>query len=397
MPSATFTHASARSSDGRRYIELDSMRGLAALVVVFHHFLFMWQYRDTKTVSVWTELRYPFVAGHESVILFFLLSGFVLSLPYLRGKRQRYTTFLLRRIIRIYFPYVFALALAVAGNAIWHGRLGMGAWADQTWTAPVSWRAVWQHVCMIGAYKNAMRFNTAFWSLVLEMRVSMIFPFLFLLVRRLRTTAALLTAAACSLLVHFTDRFGGSAANLMATFEIVTMFLCGILMAMHLDALVIWYRRLSVKGRVGLAIASFLLYEYSHLITESEMRGVWRLADWHVDNWPVLAGAAGLMLIGLESGPARRVLGSAVPRFLGRISYSLYLVHGTALFALAFLLHGRVSASVAFLIYLPVALIASTVFCLWIEEPFLRMGRQVGKSSLRVVRREERVAKRQAA
>ena len=56
-------------------------------------------------------------------MLFFLLSGFVLSVPYLRGKGQAYPVYLIRRILRIYAPYLAALALAVAG-----APPGMGRW-----------------------------------------------------------------------------------------------------------------------------------------------------------------------------------------------------------------------------------------------------------------------------
>jgi len=51
------------------------------------------------------------------VNLFFLLSAFVLALPYLKGDGLEYPAYLARRVIRIYGPYLFALALAVAGNA----------------------------------------------------------------------------------------------------------------------------------------------------------------------------------------------------------------------------------------------------------------------------------------
>ena len=44
--------------------------------------------------------------GPEAVILFFVLSGFVLSLPAVNGRPQTYPTFITRRIFRIYVPYL---------------------------------------------------------------------------------------------------------------------------------------------------------------------------------------------------------------------------------------------------------------------------------------------------
>ena len=92
------------------------------------------------------------------------------------------------------------------------------------------------------------------------------------------------------------------------------------------------------------------------------------------------------MLIGLESKTAKRFLNSAIPRFLGRISYSLYLVHATVLYGLTFVVvhrltvAPRVTAAEVFVIFLPLTLLVSTGFCLWIEEPFVRLGRRLSRA-----------------
>lgn len=151
------------------------MRGLAAVIVLFHHFIHMFYPEVLTGTGIVSVLVYPFIGGLESVMFFFLLSGFVLSLPFLRGKSQPYSVFLRRRIFRIYGPYLGALTLAVAGCALWHNRLGTIGWAAGTWFAPVSLRSVVQHVVFLGDY-DYNRYNTAFWSLVYEMRISIMFP-----------------------------------------------------------------------------------------------------------------------------------------------------------------------------------------------------------------------------
>ena len=334
-------------------------------------------FRGGAIAGAWSILRYPLVAGHESVVLFFLLSGFVLSLPYLRNKEQPYFIFLIRRILRIYFPYLFALAFAVAGATVWHTGLGMGAWANNTWSRPVSAGLVMQHILFVGDYDSG-QYNTAFWSLIIEMRVSIIFPFLFLLVRRLRTVSALLLAAACSLCVQFAAHAGRGVRHEINTLESVTVFICGILMAKNMEGLSKWYLALSVRQKLALFITAFVLYNYSHLIKESDKYGMWRISSWHVGDWPVIFGAAVYILIGLKSKTARRILNAAIPRFLGRISYSLYLVHGTVLFGLTHMLHHRVSAAVFFPIYMVATLLIATAFYRAIEEPLLNLARTVG-------------------
>jgi peptidoglycan/LPS O-acetylase OafA/YrhL len=323
---------------------------------------------------------YPLVAGHESVILFFLLSGFVLSIPYLRGTGQSYPIFLLRRILRIYCPYLCALGLAVAANAVWHGKLPMpSSWSNMTWATPVNSKDVSQAILMLGHY-NYQRFDTAFWSLVEEMRISIIFPFLFIFARRAGVRITLFTAAICCLLIHFATAAGSQLFSIINSLQYAAVFLCGILMALNLEKLAAWYRSLDRVGKAVLLTSSFLLFELGHLAASDAWRGGWRLEEWNVKDWPVIVGAAGLLLIGLQSNQARKFLNSPVPRFLGRISYSLYLVHATVLFALAFMLQGRITRIVAFLIYLPTALVLSTIFCILIEEPFMNLGRRLSRS-----------------
>ncbi len=90
-----------------RYEELDSARGLAALSVVFHHFLLIFPlfFIDTfndKTASTVNLLKYSplhvFWAGHEAVIFFYILSGFVLALPFYSAKKFQYFPYLVKRV-----------------------------------------------------------------------------------------------------------------------------------------------------------------------------------------------------------------------------------------------------------------------------------------------------------
>ncbi len=81
-------------AEPRRFYELDSLRGVAALTVVFHHFSRICPERITH-VLIRTPLRL-LIAGHQAVILFFLLSGFVLTLPYKKRNSLSYGPFLLK-------------------------------------------------------------------------------------------------------------------------------------------------------------------------------------------------------------------------------------------------------------------------------------------------------------
>ena len=116
-----------KSASGRsHYPELDALRGAAALVVLMNHFHQVWLGTSHPHWIARPKLIPPLwllVNGHASVILFFLLSGFVLTLPSLRGSHQPYPRYLARRVCRIYPPYVAGLLISVVGCAFfWDGR-----------------------------------------------------------------------------------------------------------------------------------------------------------------------------------------------------------------------------------------------------------------------------------
>ncbi|WP_433963849.1 acyltransferase family protein [Tunturiibacter gelidiferens] len=341
------------------------MRGLAALVVVFHHFYLMF-YRAQFQSSPITSLIYPLVAGRESVMLFFVLSGFVLALPLMKRKTASYPTYVWKRVLRIYGPYLGALALAVAACAIWHGQVPSFAHGDAPWAGPVNLGAVLQAVFFIGP-GNDLRYNQTFWSLVHEMRISILFPFLFAAVGRLGGLRSLLLVAFCTLIgvqgpgSHF---FGD-----LSTIQYLGMFAMGILLAKHRIQIQHVFHRLTLRGRLLFAWICCMLYYGSHMVG-----GLW----WHLGDMPVAVGAAGFIVLGLNSSKAKALLHVPAIRFLGKISYSLYLVHMTVLCALTALLSHRINHSGLLLVYLTTCILLSWGFYLAVELPFMKLSRQAG-------------------
>src|SRR5260370_6845884 len=107
----------SRSTEERvgsqRFTELDALRGIAALVVVFGHYGRMWG-QASDGLSLGQIVRYPLVAAHESVSFFFLLSGFFLAVPLLKGQGDPSLTFPLPRAVTSFLPYLPPLALGTA-------------------------------------------------------------------------------------------------------------------------------------------------------------------------------------------------------------------------------------------------------------------------------------------
>jgi peptidoglycan/LPS O-acetylase OafA/YrhL len=359
----------------RRFPELDALRGLAAAIVVFSHFfqlvLPLGRHTISNFVLHWSPLRI-FFAGHEAVILFFLLSGFVLTLGFM-NQQQPYASFITKRVFRIYAPYVCSLAFAVVGAYFLYGATPISSpWFAITWSQPVSWLLVLQHCFFIGKYDVA-QFNTAFWSLVYEMRISLIFPALYIVAKRVPLNALLLSALAASWLAWWRHSVPYSA-EWVITLHYAGIFVCGSLLAQNVNAL---RNRIASTGsslRVALTALAFLLIAYGQG-TPTLMSRFSPLTD-----WPVILGCSWLMIFAISSDSLGAWLRSTVPQFLGKISYSLYLIHGTILFAAVHLMYPNFSLAYIFPSALIAIVVASYWFHLWIERPCIATGKRVASA-----------------
>lgn len=87
---------------------LDSLRGLAVVSVYCWH---MWLIDKPwfNSLKPW----FFFTVGGEAVFLFFVLSGFVLTSAYEKEQNFSYFKYAIRRVLRIYPAYYFALAVAI--------------------------------------------------------------------------------------------------------------------------------------------------------------------------------------------------------------------------------------------------------------------------------------------
>jgi len=101
--------------------ELDSLRGIAILAVLFYHG-FAWSYGRNAVAGIPKLFIYATVPGWMGVNLFFVLSGFLITgiLVDSRAKPHYYRDFYIRRSLRILPAYYAILAiLFLFGQARW--------------------------------------------------------------------------------------------------------------------------------------------------------------------------------------------------------------------------------------------------------------------------------------
>jgi peptidoglycan/LPS O-acetylase OafA/YrhL len=308
------------------------------------------------------------MAGHEAVLLFFLLSGLALA-KMLSGSGHSYPRYALRRVLRIYGPYFAAMIVSIGGAALWQNASGFGRWSGKTWSQPVSFPLVLQHVLLLGHYDSG-QYNLSFWSLIHELRISLLFPLLYAAIRSMRPAVVLPITVLSSMFAHERAQQHTRLHDLWVSASFVGIFAGGVLIAENAEAISRWFRGLTRFERMLFGLVSFALYCEGHRL--GSVPAIWRFQE-----WSIVAGSAGLIVVAMNSVSTKRLLQTEVPQFLGRISYSLYLVHAAVLFALTAILWGKISPLYFGLLYVVSALLIGTLFNRFVERPFIRLSRSV--------------------
>lgn len=361
-----------------RIEQLDSIRGLASLTVFFNH-----MYLVIPFLPLIFE-RSPLkilVNGHGAVILFFMLSGFVLSLPFFKGKEYSYMPYLIKRIFRIYLPYLFAMAVAITACLfLANGKIpALSGWFNLFWNQEPDSKLIMEHIGLIGnIHTNA--FNTVIWSLVHEVRVSLIFPFILPLLNRQNWVVSLMLCLFLSSIKLVNDIFhfqssNGLHSSYFDTAHFLSIFMMGALAAKHRGALISFYKRIPAMLKWFLFICALMMYAYYDLVGNSVP---WPYG-YILKDYDLAISSGIFIIISLASATLKKWLSIKPVVFLGKISYSLYLYHVTILLSLIHAFYGTFPLWLLDLAALALAVAAGYAGYRFVEEPCMVMGKNVSK------------------
>ena len=360
--------------------ELEALRGLAILLVFFYHgaSMLLGGHRFTgQQVSLPGAFLY---AGHTGVTLFFVLSAFLLSRPFLaeaRGEgRVSRRAFYRRRALRILPLYWVAVVLGTLASA--------ASLADL-------WRAV-PHLLFLSSLPGVPEmfpYGSVWWSLGTEVQFYLLLPLLPLALRAppLAAAALLLYAVAFAVLAE-----GLSPALLGSRFSLAwraPSFLAGIAAAWAYER---WGPRFALRpaprrwlrlrpgdlGVLGGLAALGLLLRW--VVWKGFLEAERERPEWHVLEAALWACVVLALLF--ASRATRALLANRALEWVGRISYSVYLVHLPVLFFVLYpqIARGRPEAwdarSLAWLgLALVLCLALSAASYRFVERPFLARRR----------------------
>lgn len=389
-------------SDTNRIKTLDSLRGIAALIVLIHHCLlttpaFNAAHYHTPYhnwfVSLFTNsILHTVWAGHEAVILFFMLSGFVLALPFLK-KDIPYRGYIIARIFRIYLPYITVMVIAcllMATIADYQGQPHLIAWFSEKWDHALSMRSAISYIFMLGY--DTTNVDGPTWSLVHEMRISLFFPVLMLLVIKTRWSKALVIglsacfAGWCGFFVL--DKLAANTvlSDLLTSFKdtcfYTVFFVIGAVFAKYREQVGLFFSRLGLTSKGLLLLAALALININGTFFFLRHGIIGKVMDVSLlTDLLVAPGVLILFCFAIFSKPAINALTKPVFLWLGEVSYSLYLTHVVVLITTMYTLGMVIPVYLALAIVPIIALVVAQIVNRLIEIPAQKLGRRFSTQS----------------
>ena len=369
-----------------RLHSLDGLRGVAASIVLLHHSLllvptFSATYLGGGAPSVgsvvwwlsYTPLKL-FTAGGESVIVFFVLSGLVVSRPVFERATFDWYSYFPQRVLRLVLPIFGSIALAAVliGIVPQNPFQGPGTWLT-TYSTPQPNLGMFLSAVNLFGDGASFHVNNPLWSLRWELYFSLALPLFVILalIARRRWVTGVATAVVLTVF--------GKWMNFEPLAFFPSFFL-GALLAVKLKD----FGR--VAGRINTRRSRDLIWSGITVAGLGLLVASWLTGPLPSDLRRVTLALQGLAPLGacvivlacIGWGLMGRFLSSSVAQTAGKLSFSLYLTHVPVLIFVSYLLRGRPLASVILVGDLMAIAVAFGFYWL-VESRSHALSRQVGR------------------
>jgi peptidoglycan/LPS O-acetylase OafA/YrhL len=245
---------------------------------------------------------------------------------------------------------------------------------------------IFDHLALIGHHYTI---NGVTHTLIWEIRVSLIFPLIIVPIRRWGVRGAMaVLACLLAVIVGAQLLYGniGALGNLLVSvkhqsvankaaieLQLLAYYSClfvfGALLAAYLREIRLFFARAGSWLGFTLMGSGLLVFQ-----------GHW--SQWHaVQEFMVAVGSILILCAALAPGRVESLLLKRFPRYLGRLSFSLYLVHVPVILALTIFTHGRLPLPLLILIVVPVAIALADGFDRIVTAPSAALGHRLTQAS----------------
>jgi len=323
-----------------------------------------------------------------------VLSGFVLAYSLLK-QPVGYAGYAAKRVFRIYPAFLFSVLLAYFLHACIGvpNHFGDSDFLNRIDDIPVPTPAMLlQHLGMVGTLEGR-DLDGVIWSLVHEMRISLIFPFMLWEVRKYEWRGVLgfwAVSALCGFYVLYTggNPKGYDAAtfgmSLVETGAFLVFFAGGAYLAVEREAVARKISRLSWPWQLFLCIAvigCFCKGDYAGGELASGDKISLFAAEPILVDYVRGVGAVGLIAVALGVQKIQKALGHKILTWLGHVSYSLYLIHIPILYVLSQTIGATWTLVPLSLAVIILSLGAAELMARYIEKPGIRLGKHLARHS----------------
>lgn len=356
------------------YALLDGLRGVAALLVVWYHVFEGFQFAGNKPVIDFIN------HGYLAVDFFFILSGFVVGYAYdsCWGKTLTTGGFFRRRLIRLQ-PMVCMGALIGAVSFL---LTGMERWDGTHATLVLTLLAFVCGCLMLPALPGMPRevrgngemfpLNGPCWSLFFEYIGNIVYA---LVIRRLSTRLlSMLTVALCCALTWFAVTNQSGYGSIGVGWTVDSMNVLGGLLRMlcPFTAGVLLSRIFkpfnNVRGAFWISTAVLLaLFHVPYINSSYALGGIFHTLSLNGVFESVCIVAIFPLIVWLAaSGKTTDAASTRICRFLGDISYPLYIVHYPLMYAFYRWLIKTEQYTLQETWYVALAVVVSSIVLAWL-------------------------------
>lgn len=352
----------------QRFAFIHALRGVAAMLVVWSHLSGLWLLEHQRTSALQDVWQVFVVAplhifqngGHLGVVLFFLISGFIITHTSLRESRRE---FAVKRSMRIFPPLAVAtlvsgllLLVAMATNTRLTGVNGGDA---------LHWIS---SLVLVDGFLPGGRALDVTWTLVIEVVFYLLTLGLLALSRQRPVVGTVVMAIAWIGLVLITAWIPATKESGLSGLIVYVGFL------VLGRAIYLGYSR-ALRPWLAVALSAAVLVAFLAL-TEVFSPGFLLAPGGWVGYEPVVSyGYAIVIFVGLMLIAPKRTVQPFT--LLGDVSYSLYLLHLPVGITVLNILDGfGVPESVNSVIAIVVAVAVSWVSWRFVEMPFQRLARR---------------------
>lgn len=357
-----------------RFEYLDGIRGVAAIIVVINHFrnaFYDASLNSNIFVFLWDRLKYFFFTGEFCVQLFFVLSGFVLAYNsfYREGFLNKQWV---KRVVRL------ALPVSITSIFYWifvHYRLFYfdqlcniycSGWASNHWVVEYSFMQFTKRLIydffLFSDWQFIMNNNSSLWTIPVELYWSYLLFIIFYFINKLKSLILKNGVTIIyAILLFLIGNFKGV--------EYLPLFVAGALLALNFKFIVSFQnnKKLNVFIFASLVILTYIIERnWLYQLEFTTLKFTYIIAILYV-------------FFALRSSLIQQIFSHSIIKWLGKISFALYLIHllvigsiSSKLFILFPFLRFDFGLLILLVLTMSLTLIASHLFTNYIDENLMK-------------------------